>query len=237
MMKPNGTRLERGTFSRRRALLLIPFAAAVVAPVSLFARSRFEQPAAAVDSIRATSQYQDAVLLGRAWTLPAAQRMQPGFRFQRNSSSCGPASLANVFRSLGQAVDEAAVVAGTGKCWTSVCFGGVTLDELSGIATANPAHRVKVLRDLSFEQFMDHLRHSNDPQRRYIVNFDRGPLFGQGHGHHSPIGGYLERENLAFILDTNESYKPFLVDPRRLFEAVNTVDCTGGKKRGLLLIE
>jgi hypothetical protein len=61
---------------------------------------------------------------------------------------------------------------------------------------------------------MDHLRHSNDPQRRYIVNFDRAPLYGQGRGHHSPIGGYLEREDLAFVMDTNESYKPFLVDPR-----------------------
>jgi hypothetical protein len=95
----------------------------------------------------------------------------------------------------------------------------------------------KVLRDLSFEQFMDHLRHSNDPQRRYIVNFDRAPLYGQGRGHHSPIGGYLEREDLAFVMDTNESYKPFLVDPRRLYEAVNTVDSTNGKRRGVLLIE
>jgi hypothetical protein len=236
-MKSTGTLLERGTFSRRRALLLIPIAAAVVAPVSLFAGSRFAQPAATVDSIRGTSQYQDAALLAHAWTLPAAQRIKPTFRFQRNSSSCGPASLANVFRSFGHDVDEAAVVAGTGKCWTGICFGGVTLDELAGIATANQAHRVKVLRDLSFEQFMDHLRHSNDPQRRYIVNFDRGPLFGHSRGHHSPIGGYLERENLAFIVDTNESYKPFLVDPRRLFEAMNTVDSTAGKTRGLLLVE
>ena len=84
---------------------------------------------------------------------------------------------------------------------------------------------------------MDHVRDSNDPRRRYIVNFHRTPLYGQGHGHHSPIGGYLERENLVFVLDTNESYQPFLVDPRRLFEAMNTVDSTGGKKRGLLLVE
>jgi hypothetical protein len=212
-------------------------AAAIVIPVSLLARSRFVPPASPVDSIRGTWRYQDASLLARAWTLPAAQRMQPAFRFQRNSSSCGPASVANVFRSLGDDVDEVAVLAGTGMCWTGVCFGGVTLDELAGIARANPAHRVSVLRDLTFEQFTEHLRHSNDPRRRYIANFHRGPLFGQGHGHHSPIGGYLERENLAFVLDTSDSYKPFLVDPRRLFEAVNTVDSTGGKKRGLLLIE
>src|SRR5260370_38389144 len=118
---------ERCKCSRRRALLLIPVAAGLVVPVSLFARSRFTQ-SAAPDSIRGNWQYQDAALLARAWTLPAAQRMQPAFRFQRNSSSCGPASLANVFRSFGHDIDETAVVAGTGKCWTSICFGGVTLD-------------------------------------------------------------------------------------------------------------
>jgi hypothetical protein len=221
--------------NRRRALLLVPVAAAGSA--AWLARSRYAQPAVRGDSIRDTAQFQDPALLARAWTLPAAQRIQPAFRPQRNATTCGPASLANVFRSLGHDVDEAAVLSGTGKCWTSVCFGGVTLDELADIARARPGHRVSVLRDLTFEQFVEHLRRSNDPGRRYVVNFHRGPLFTEGHGHHSPLGGYLERENLAFVLDTNDRYQPFLVDPRRLFEAVNTVDSTGGKTRGLLLIE
>jgi hypothetical protein len=51
----------------------------------------------------------------------------------------------------------------------------------------------------------------------------------------SPIGGYLEAEDLAFIPDVNSDYQPWLIASRRLFDAVNTFD--GNRKRGLLLIE
>lgn len=54
-------------------------------------------------------------------------------------------------------------------------------------------------------------------------------------GHHSSIGGYLEAEDLVFVLDVNSNYQPWLVERKRLFAAVNTYD--GDKKRGLLLIE
>jgi hypothetical protein len=220
----------------RRSLLLVPIAAAVV-PVSLFVRSRFAHTSTPPDSIRATRQYQDPALLARAWALPAAQRMRPAFRSQQNRSSCGPASVANVFRSLGHDVDEGQVMEDTGMCWTGVCFGGLTLDELATVAATNQAQRATLLRDLSYPQFTEHLRRSNHPDRRYIVNFHREPLFRQGAGHHSPIGGYLEAENLVFVLDTNDSYRPFLVDARRLFEAVNTVDSSSGKTRGLLALQ
>lgn len=217
--------------ARRRTLLAVPALAAV--PLSLLLRSRLARPAAEVESIRGTAAYQDPTLLARAWRLPVARLMGPRFRYQRNPTSCGPASLANVFRSLGREVDESGVVVGTGKCWTGLCFGGVTLDELGRIA----GPRATVLRDLTVEQFVHHLRSSNDPRRRYVVNFHRGPLFGQGSGHHSPLGGYLEEEDLVFVLDTRETYQPFLVSPRRLFAAMDTVDSTVGQKRGLLLIE
>ena len=83
--------------------------------------------------------------------------------------------------------------------------------------------------------FREHLRRSNDPGRRYIVNFSRKHIFGAGAGHHSPIGGYLEPEDLVFILDVNPDYQPWLVERSRLFAVVDTLD--GDKKRGLLLIE
>ena len=70
---------------------------------------------------------------------------------------------------------------------------------------------------------------------RYIINFDRKMIFGAGAGHHSPIGGYLENEDLAFVLDVNRDYRPWLVERTRLFDAMNTWD--GDKKRGMLLIE
>ena len=75
----------------------------------------------------------------------------------------------------------------------------------------------------------------NDSSRRYVINFARAPIFGSGVGHHSPIGGYLEAEDLVLVLDVNEKFKPWLVERSRLYDAMNTVD--GDKKRGLLRIE
>ena len=175
-------------------------------------------------------------LLDRAWRLPVAATFSRRVTWQSNGSRCGPAAVANAYRSLGEAaITEAKVLAGTGRCWTGACIFGLTLDELADVARANTARKVTVLRDLSEEQFQEHLRRSNDLGRRYIVNFSREKIFGGGVGHHSPIGGYLESEDLVFILDVNPDYRPWLVERRRLFTAVNTPD--GDKKRGLLLIE
>ena len=175
-------------------------------------------------------------LLERAWRLPAAATFQRKVSWQSNGSRCGPAAVANAYRSLGEAAGtEGKVLAGTGRCWTGICILGLTLDELAKVARANTSRKITVLRDFSEEQFREHLRRSNDPGRRYVVNFNREQIFGAGVGHHSPIGGYLEAEDLVFVLDVNSDYQPWLVERTRLFAAVNTLD--GDKKRGLLLIE
>ena len=69
------------------------------------------------------------------------------------------------------------------------------------------------------------------------VNFHRGPLFGIGHGHFSPILGYLADEDLVFVGEVNHDYMPFVVSSARLFDAMNTVDSASGLKRGLLVID
>jgi hypothetical protein len=156
--------------------------------------------------------------------------------WQSNGSRCGPAALANVYRSLGDAAStENKVLGDSGRCWTGVCVLGLTLDELASVARANTARKITVLRDLSEEQFREHLRRSNDPGRRYVVSFSRAVIFGAGVGHHSPFGGYLEAQDLVFVLDVNPNYRPWLVERSRLFSAINTLD--RDKKRGLLLIE
>ena len=53
---------------------------------------------------------------------------------------------------------------------------GLTVDELAEVAQTNTSRKVTVLRDLSENQFLEHLRRSNDPGRRYIVNFDRAQI-------------------------------------------------------------
>jgi hypothetical protein len=175
-------------------------------------------------------------LLERAWQLPVAATFNRELVWQSNISRCGPASVANAYRSLGDTANtEDRVLAGTGRCWTGFCILGLTLDELADVARANPQHKIAVLRDFSEEEFREHLRHSNDPGRRYVVNFSRERIFGAGVGHFSPIGGYLEAEDLVFILDVNSDYQPWLIASKRLFDAVNSFD--GNSKRGLLLIE
>jgi hypothetical protein len=174
-------------------------------------------------------------LINRAWRLPVATTFKTEFTWQSNASRCGPASVANTFRSLGeQETTEAEVLEGTGKCWTGICFMGLTLDELADVARTKTHRRIAVLRNLTGEEFREHMKRSNDPSRRYIINFAREKIFGGGVGHFSPIGGYLEAEDLVFVLDVNEIYKPWLIQRERLFAAMDTLD--GDKKRGLLLI-
>jgi hypothetical protein len=173
-------------------------------------------------------------LVERAWRLPVAATFNRQLSWQSNGSRCGPAAVANAYRSLGETASTEGKVC-TGRCWTGVCIMGLTLDELADVARANTRRKITLLRDLSEEQFREHLRRSNHPGRRYIVNFNRERIFGAGVGHHSPIGGYLENEDLVFILDVNSDFQPWLVERTRLFAAVNTLD--GDKKRGLLLIE
>ena len=175
-------------------------------------------------------------LIERAWHLPVAATFGQHVAGQSNLSRCGPSSLANVFRSLAERpATEDAVLAGTGMCWSGYCIPGLTLDELSGVAAAHTSRKVTVLRDLTPEQFLDHIRRSNDPSRRYVVNFRRKEIFDAGGGHFSPIAGYLEDLGLVFVLDVNDHFQPWLVERSRLYSAVNTLD--GNKKRGLLLIE
>jgi hypothetical protein len=175
-------------------------------------------------------------LIDSAWKLPVAATFDANVTWQSNGSLCGPASVANAFRSIGEEeTTEAEVLEGTGMCWTGFCVIGLTLDELAGVAQTKTERKVSVLRNLTADEFREHMKRANDPGRRYIVNFTREKIFGAGAGHHSPIGGYLEAEDLVLVLDVNEDYKPWLIERERLFSAMDTID--GDKKRGLLLIE
>jgi Phytochelatin synthase len=212
-------------------LILTVVATALVGSAALIIDQSKVSPQAIASSVTRTPE-----LLERAWHLPVAVTFSRQLIWQSNISRCGPASVANAYRSLGNITNtEDSVLAGTGRCWTGFCIFGLTLDQLADVAQAHTTRKITVLRDISEDQFREHLRRSNDPVRRYIVNFSRKRIFGAGGGHHSPIGGYLEAEDLVFILDVNENYRPWLVERQRLFEAVNTLD--GDRKRGLLLIE
>ena len=137
--------------------------------------------------------------------------------FQPNVSVSGPTSVANVERSLGsESATVDSVLKGTGVCWSGICWMGLSLDDLAEVARHATGRKVTVLRNLTLAQFREELTHVNDPARRYIVNFQRAPLFAKGGGHHSPIAAYLEAEDLVLVLDVNENFKPWLVKSERL---------------------
>jgi hypothetical protein len=191
-----------------------------------------------VVSIERDEEYQDATLLDRAWNLPVAAAYRRGaFESQSNPSFCGPTSAVDVLRSLGRTAEQATILEGTGvHTVVGLLPGGITLDQLADVLRSK-LPRVTVLRNLSLENFRAEVSKSNDRARRYIVNFSRGPLFGRGGGHFSPVGGYLPDKDLVFVLDVNDRFKPWLAKTDRLFSAVDTVDRSSGQKRGLLVIE
>jgi hypothetical protein len=237
-------RMASGGFMKRRlgwavVVLVVLFAVLVGYPASRVVRARFFPKRYQVESIALLAEYQDATLLARAWSLPVAARFGRRVEPQQNVSVCGLASAANVFRSLGTGPTTASSVAeGTGKCRIlGYCWKGLTLDELAEVIRSKTGRKVTVLRDLTLAQFREEIAKANDADRRYIVNFHRGLLFGQGGGHHSPIGGYLADRDLVFVLDVNARYGPWLVPVERLYTAVDTVDTESRQKRGLLLIE
>jgi len=205
---------------------------------ALIVRVRFFPPRFDVVSIASLPEYQDPALLERAWSLPVARTFLHELDFQSNGSICGPTSIANTFRSLGEGpVTPRTVLEGTGKCPFDFCFGGLTLDDLASVVRAKSRHSVTVLSGLSLDEFRMHMHHTNDADRRYLVNFQRGMLFGKGVGHHSPIAGYLEDRDLVFVLDVNPRFGPWLVSTERLYRAVNSPDSRSGRPRGLLLIQ
>lgn len=194
-------------------------------------------PYKGVPSIEARTDYRDPNLMRQAWALPVASTYQRGgFEYQSNPSFCGPASVANLLRSLGRRTDQDKVIDETPfEPWFGILPGGLTLDELAELASLRLGSRPGIVRDPSLAEFRAWLKRSNDPSYRIIVNFHRGPLFGRGHGHFSPVLGYLEGKDLVLVGDVNESYRPFLVSSERLWRAADTVDRETGKERGLIV--
>jgi hypothetical protein len=160
-----------------------------------------------------------------------AQRYTP-LLSQGFTSICGPTSVANVLRSLGVPAEKNPLRG----------FGvrAMSLDQLAreSAEVVPTPWAVRTVRPPSVEALRAELRAGNDLRRRLVANFSRAPLFGGGGGHHSPLGGYLEAEDLAFVLDVNAGYGPWLVPTERLFEAMaTTADWATGKTRGLVSFE
>jgi Phytochelatin synthase len=213
------------------ALLL---AGGVVLGPLLFARNEY----AHVQSIEARADFRDPALIASAWQLPVAREYRrETYEYQDNQSFCGPASLANLLRSLGIDKSQQQVIDGSDyEPWFGILIGGMTLDELAALLRQQVPHRVSIVRDVSLADFRQLMRSANNPAHRYIVNFHRGPVFGRGHGHFSPILGYLEDKDLVLVGDVNAEYRPFLVESEVLWRGTDTIDSETGQERGLIVL-
>jgi hypothetical protein len=218
-------------------IILVPLLLLLFKPVSFIVRVMLFPHHFGVVSIAKLPPYQEPGMLAKAWALPAARTFGGSVDYQTNPSTCGPTSLANVERSLGMAgATTKGVLSGSGLCWSGTCLGGLTLEELAGLARRGGL-RATILRGLTLDEFRALLLNVNDPGRRYIINFNRGQLFDIGGGHFSPLAGYLQAEDQVLVLDVNAKFRPWLAPTERLFQAMDTIDSSTGQKRGLLLIE
>lgn len=210
-----------------------------VAWLFLFGPLRDSSDWSRVTSIERDPRYQDPALLERAWALPGAAPYRRGFESQGNPSFCGPTSLANVSRSLGRPLGQRAALEGTSIEPTfGLLIGGITLADLASVARVRLGrdHAIRVVRPRNPSELRLWLVRAAERDVRVIANFHRGPLFARGGGHHSPLGGLLEPEGLAFVLDTNADYRPWLAPVERLFAAIDTLDEGAGTRRGLLVV-
>jgi hypothetical protein len=92
--------------------LVAGLGAALVATVPTLLWGEFADHSQVV-SIRGVPEYQDPALLEKAWSLPVARLYRRSLHSQRNASFCGPASIANVLRSLDRSADQSTVLQGT----------------------------------------------------------------------------------------------------------------------------
>ena len=192
-----------------------------------------------VVSIEARPDYRAPAAMQSAWALPAARAYaRTPFEFQHNQSFCGPASIANLLHSVGVPLSQEAVIDGTRyEPWFGVLIGGMTLDELADLLALRLHRPVKIVRAPTLPEFRALMASANDPARRVIVNFHRGPLFGRGHGHFSPVLGYLADRDLVLVGDVNARFRPFLAPADRLWRAAGTIDPATGRPRGLLVVD
>jgi hypothetical protein len=189
-------------------------------------------------ALYATGVLTQGPALDEALSRPLARAYLRGLRTQETWTSCGPASVVNLLASLGAPkVSEGALF--DGKPWQRLRMRvmGMNLDALAELVADQDIGRATVLRDLSYEAFIKHLQRSNDLTTRYIVNFDRGPIFGVSVPHFSPIGGYDARNDRVALLDVTPGYGPSLIPSRLLYAAVQTKDSETGRSRGLLLVD
>ncbi len=174
---------------------------------------------------------------------------------EEHETFCGPASITSVLNSLPTTkrpvppqfspyhyfTQDSLFIEATEKIISKekVATGGLTLEQLRQfleVWAANPA--IYYGSTLSLPQFRNLITSTlTNPKQRLIVNFDRKGIDQIGSGHFSPIGAYDSKSDSVLILDVAKyKYPPVWVKTSDLFGAIQGIDSTSGKSRGLVRI-
>ena len=168
------------------------------------------------------------------------QRLSNTFQAQKLISYCGVASSVSVLNALG---------INTSQWWffndqtkkirsqKQVMFGGMSLSELAGLLMAHGAKSsVRHGGDIDIAEFRalveQNLANDND---YLLINYQRAVLGQPKLGHISPIAAYDRDTDSVLIIDTAAHKYPFTWVPlNTLHSAMNTIDSSSGKARGLV---
>lgn len=174
------------------------------------------------------------------------------FATQHDPTFCGLASLSMTLNAL--AVDP-------GRHWKGVwrwfsdemldcCLPldlvkekGTTIDQVACLAVCNGA-KVEVNRTpkAGLTEFREAVKRSTsakgNDQTVVIASYSRPVLNQTGAGHFSPLGGYVESEDMVLIMDVARfKLPPHWVPLEALWNAMNTQDPDTEKHRGFMIVQ
>jgi hypothetical protein len=116
---------------------------------------------------------------------------------------------------------------------------GMTLPQLAAVLKGFPVTVDPYFgQDLSLDRFRALLKQGVDsPTRMALVNFDRKLIHEIGGGHWSPAAAYHAPSDSILLMDVARyKYPPVWVTAPDLHQAIQTVDSTSQRSRGLILI-
>ena len=168
--------------------------------------------------------------------------VQPHFVAQIYISYCGVASSVAALNAVGLELDQDGFFSDDAAAVQSrlgTMFGGMTLPTLAGLIAAHgvPAEArhadsfdVDGLRTLLRENLAR-------PGDVVLINYDRAGVDQPTGGHISPVVAYDAESDRALILDTAvHRFPPVWARLDAIYGAMNTVDTSSGKRRGLVVV-
>ncbi|CAH8323214.1 unnamed protein product [Eruca vesicaria subsp. sativa] len=216
-----------------------------MAMASLYRRSLPSPPAIDFSSSEGKKIFNEALQKG---TMEGFFRLISYFQTQSEPAYCGLASLSVVLNAL--SIDPGRKWKGPWRWFDEsmldcceplevvkekgISFGKVVcLAHCSGAKVE--AFRTNQTTIDDFRKFV--INCSTSENCHMISTYHRGVFKQTGSGHFSPIGGYNAERDMALILDVARfKYPPHWVPIKLLWEAMDSIDDSTGKRRGFMLI-